>query len=225
MVRMMRLLQRKNMDRTARPGIIILGMAFALLFAFGTAQAQLSGSYTIGAGQTYTSVQDFANALNSQGVSGPVTATVQPGTYTGSVLFNSIAGASSTNTITIQGQNVDACIIEYNTSGTNSYVIQLNGTDYVRLRDLTINATGTTYGYGVWLRNGANRNEITDCKINVSPTSTSSYAIGILASNNYYYYAGDAANYTLIEGNEVSGGYYGIRMNGYRYSNLFARLR
>jgi hypothetical protein len=203
------------LDQTARLAVFALGLAFALLFTLGTAQAQLSGSYTIGTGQTYTSLVAFANALNSLGVSGPVTATVLPDTYTGAVSFNQITGASATNTITIQGQNVNTCIIEYNTAATNSYVLRLYGTDYIRIRDLTINATGTTYGYGVWLTNQADYNEITGCKINVSNTTTTGYCVGILISGTSSYSSyGNNANYNLFEGNEVKGGYYGVSARG-----------
>ena len=68
----------------------------AILFIIGSNSgiAQLSGNYTIGAGQTYTSVADFVSALNTSGVSGPVTATVLPGVYQGNISINAITGAT-----------------------------------------------------------------------------------------------------------------------------------
>jgi parallel beta helix pectate lyase-like protein/reelin-like protein len=192
----------------------VLLVALTLAFSSNTTFAQLSGAYSIGTGQTYTTLVAFANALNSQGVSGPVVATVLPGTYTGSVSFNAITGASSTNTITIRGANVNTSIIEAPTNSSNTYVIRLYGTDYMRIEDLTIKALGTNYGYGIWFRNQADYNEITDCKVSVSQTSTSSYCIGILASGSSYSSSGNNANYNTIEGNEVTGGTYAIRFNG-----------
>jgi copper-binding protein NosD len=217
MVRMTLLSRGHNITRAKATRILpTVLVCAAILLACTSSQsyAQLNGSYTVGAGQTYTSLVAFANALNSQGVSGPVNATVLAGTYTGSVSFNAITGASSTNTITITGANVNTTIIEAATNSTNTYVIRLNGTDYLSLNDLTIKATGTNYGYGVWFQNQANYNDLTDCKVLVSTTTTTGYCVGVLASGSYYGSSGNSANYNTIEGNEISGGYYGIRFNG-----------
>jgi parallel beta-helix repeat protein len=214
-VRKLRSLQNRCLKQTARKSNAVLVVAFALMLIAGfSANAQLSGPYSIGAGQTYTTLRAFATALNNSGVSGPVVATVLPGTYNGSVSFNAITGASPTNTITIRGSNVNSCIIEAATNSSNTYVIRLYGTDYMRIENLTINALGTTYGYGVWLTRQADYNELTDCKINVSPTSSSSYSIGVLASGSSYSSSGNNANHNTIEGNEVTGGNYGILLRG-----------
>ena len=110
---------------------------------------------------------------------------------------------------------MNTCIVEYYTSSSNSFVVKLNGTDYLRLRNLTINATGTTYGYGVWFQNQADYNELTGCKVNVSTSTTNSYCVGVLASGSYYYNTANSANHCLIEGNEIKGGYFGINFSGY----------
>ena len=73
------------------------------LFAVNTVQAALSGTYTVG-GTTpdFADPATAASAVVAQGVSGPVIFNIRPGTYTGKVSLTSIAGASSTNTITFQ---------------------------------------------------------------------------------------------------------------------------
>src|SRR4051812_44749415 len=89
-------------------------MCVVLLAVITTnAWAQLSGVYTIDASQITggTNFQTFnalATALNSQGVSGPVTVNCAIGTgpYVEQVTFNQITGMSATNTVTINGNGV-----------------------------------------------------------------------------------------------------------------------
>ena len=82
-------------------------MLSAMLFA-GTAMAQLSGTYTVNSGAAtsgtnYASFTALASALSTSGVSGAVTVNVVAGTYSGQMELKVIPGASSTNTITING--------------------------------------------------------------------------------------------------------------------------
>ena len=205
-------------DRRARSGLqsFAIGLTIltiSLIMAI-PAQAQLNGNYTIGTGGNYTTFKDAVNALETQGVSGPVTFTVMVGTYNGPVLIGSIAGASATNTITFDGVDPNTRHLEAVTNSSYSYVIRLNGADYIRIRNLHIHATGSR-GYGVHLTNAADHNEITGCFIEVNATSTSSLCVPIHASSTSSTSAdGNWANYTLIENNRLSGGGYGMRMNG-----------
>ena len=75
-------------------------LLFALLLCAGLAAQPLSGNYSIpGNYKTFTAA---AAALQSNGVSGPVTFVVVPGTYTESFSLPPVQGASSTNTITFR---------------------------------------------------------------------------------------------------------------------------
>ena len=73
-----------------------------LLFSSKDSLAQLSGSYTIGSGGTYSTFAAAAADLNSQGVSGAVTFNVISGTYTEQFAIGNISGSSINNTITFQ---------------------------------------------------------------------------------------------------------------------------
>jgi len=86
--------------------ILALGL---LLFATST-MAQLNGTYTINSavatgGTNYSSFGDFATDINTNGVSGPVVVNVvsNSGPYNEWVEFKDIAGSSSTNNITLNG--------------------------------------------------------------------------------------------------------------------------
>lgn len=79
----------------------------ALLLA-ATAQAQMSGTYTIDPnGSGSRNFKDFSNAtyqLFVQGVSGPLTFEVAPGTYTENWRIAPIQGVSATNTVTFRSK-------------------------------------------------------------------------------------------------------------------------
>ena len=112
---------------------------FSMLFA-GSAMAQLSGSYTIdaGGGGDFTSFNELADTLLSDGVSGAVTVDVvaNSGPYNEDfVLDQEITGASSSNTITINGNG--------ETITDNGTVIELEETDFISFYDLVVEYTGT----------------------------------------------------------------------------------
>jgi len=181
----------------------------------------LSGSYTInptGAGaRNYTSFSAAVTALSAAGITGPVTFDVAAGTYNEQVTIPPILGASAVNTITFDGGtgNASTRTLTYATPNQYDYVVRLNGADYIVLKNLSIVSTGATYGYGIHLTNQADHNEISNCNVTVSTTSTNTYCMGIFAgaetSNSS---DGDWANYTLVKNNVVRGGYYCVRFNG-----------
>jgi hypothetical protein len=188
----------------------------------------LNGTYTInpsGSGATnFLSFSEAVTALQLLGVSGPVTFNVAAGTYTEKLTIPAITGASASNTITFDGGtgNASTRILQYTTSSTTDYVVKLTGADYFRFKNLTVNVLGATYGFGFWLTNTttsypgdpANGNQIVNCNINCSPTTTSSECIGILAAGTSYSSNVNAANNLLIQGNTFTGGYYGILLRG-----------
>lgn len=95
----------------------LLGFALlALMMLPAFAGTPLSGTYTINAGQpasstNFTSFTMAADSINTNGVGGAVIINVAAGTYTDVLALNTIAGASATNTITIDGVNASAAIL------------------------------------------------------------------------------------------------------------------
>lgn len=186
----------------------LLVTVFCLWGANG-AFAQLSGSYTIDANgsgtNNYTSVVAAENALNSSGVSGACTFTIEDGTYSGYVDFNkAISGASATNTITFISKSKDASKVTLR--GTGTYNMRLNNTDYMRFEHLTFYHNRSS-GYNVYINNNANYNEFKNCVFE-AVTSRSLY--------NIYLYRSD---YTLFDNCRIDGGYYAMRMWGWNTTN------
>ena len=113
----------------------------------GFVKAQLSGAYTIGGtSPDYVTIADALTAAQA-GVSGPVIFNIRPGTYSGKIFLNEIQGASFTNTITFQSESGDSTsvIITDSSSSTSSsdFTIFVNGADFIRFNQLTIERSGT----------------------------------------------------------------------------------
>jgi hypothetical protein len=153
------------------------------------------------------------------GIAAPIVINVVPGSgpYNEQVIIPSIVGSSTTNTLTIHGNGET---INFAATNTNERaVIKLNGASNVSIDSLTLNATGTSYGFGVQLLNNADNNVIRSCKINVNTTSTSqSNFAGIVVSASATGFTstgttGLCDNNQFI-GNTISGGYYCVTIVG-----------
>ncbi len=171
------------------------GMKKAALLVIGVfavhslALAQLSGNYTIDkgsatSGTNFASFSDLSSALRTSGVSGAVTVTVKSGSgpYTEQVRFTAITGASSTNTITIDGNGET---LQFSaTSSSNSHTIRLDGTDYMTIKNMTVASTGSSYGRCVHLRNQADYNVLDGLDLRMpNMSSTSNYNAYVMIAN------------------------------------------
>ncbi|MCX8147745.1 GEVED domain-containing protein [Thermaurantimonas aggregans] len=180
----------------------------------------LFGTYTINAGQpaSATNFQSFnalANALHTNGVCGPVTVNVVPGSgpYIEQVQFNPIVGASATNRITING-NGDTIRFDATNSASN-FVIRLNGADFFTFDSLNVRATNASNSWGFHLTSNADHNIIRKCRIECPLNTTfNNVPIVISGTNTSSTTFGNCGNYNLIEDNTIIGGYYGLTVMG-----------
>lgn len=116
--------------------------------------AQMSGTYTVnpsGSGSTnYTTLQAAVTALTAQGVSGPVSILIAPGTTHPSVSIGAIAGTSPVNKVRFlldSAAGVSPAVIS--TSGVPLHAIQLSGARHLEFRNLVIQSTGTSPNHRV----------------------------------------------------------------------------
>jgi len=172
-------------------------IAALLCFATSLTVAQLSGNYDVGGGSN-----DFPNpvaaaaALQTSGISGPVTFNIYNGTYDGQVdLPGTIAGMGESNPITFRNSpGQDSVVITSPAHGFN-----LTGADFVTIQGLII----TNYGnYGIYN--------------NYSGSDSSKYNHFI---GNYIFNEAVAGKYGIylkygyecqVLGNWIDGNYYGI---------------
>ncbi len=183
----------------------------------------LSGTYTINqavatniitGGSNFQSFTD-AQSFLSCNIAGPVVFNVSPGTYNEQLILGNISGTSATNTITFNGNGATLSYLSANTNERG--IIKLNGTDYVTINNLIIEAQGTTtsqYGYGVHLLNNADNNTINNCTINLIATLTSTNYNGIVVNSTATGTAtatGDSqCDNNTFSNNTITGGYVGI---------------
>lgn len=185
-----------------------------------------AGTYTInknnpttwpgaGAASNFNSFND-AYAAVACGIGNAVVFNVVPGTgpYNEQLIINGpVGGASATKTITFNG---NGNTISFAATNTNERaVIKLKNTKYFIFDSLTVNAAGTTYGFGFHLINNADSNVIRKCTINSSTISTTTDFAGIVISGSDGSATGTGTtlcDYNTIDKNTINGGYYGITM-------------
>ena len=178
----------------------------------------MSGVFTIGgASADYATLTAAASALNVGGVCGPVEFHINAGTYTERLELGTIAGVSSTNTVSFIGASKTGTIITNNGSSTANWAtIMLNGSDYVRFRNMTVRATNVTNGIGIFLTNKADYNQFDNMNIECNATATGTNVWGIVGSGSATTTTtgGDACNYTIIDSITFTGGYGGVSIYG-----------
>ncbi len=171
-----------------------------------TRKSAIAGTFTIGgAAPNYPSFSAAVADLNANGVCGPVLFNVRNGVYTEQVTINQVAGASAVNTITFQsesGNKIDVTLSFNSTSSVTPHTLLLNGADWIRFRNMTIQGLGTSYARVVTFQASANDNIFEGNTIQTVPTtSTSNYLCNI-----YSYYTGDNNN-QFINNDILNGGY------------------
>ncbi|HNR20634.1 MAG TPA: hypothetical protein PKN75_06970, partial [Bacteroidia bacterium] len=174
------------------------------------------GNYTINSGAitggtNFQTFNDFKNALTC-GIGGAIVVDVVSGSgpYNEQVEFPAVTGVSSTNTITINGNNNTLTFAASVSTAPGTLI--LNGSDYFVINNLNVTGTGTTYALSCHLWNGADNNTFNNCTFtaptgvtvstvspfSISGSATSATTTGTGGSNN------TASNCN------TSGGYYGL---------------
>ena len=181
----------------------------------------LAGNYTINklmptGGTNFASFNDFANYLTSCGVSGHVTASVQPGSgpYKEQVIFRDINGLGAGTSVTIIGNG------EIITSDTalanvvNRHIIRLKDLSYFTIRGLKVNMVASSTSFmGIHVFNTGNHINISDNEINMTGTSVLSQAVLASGSETSNLVAGTFQEITFKK-NTATGGGYGVSFMG-----------
>lgn len=184
-------------------------------------KAALAGTFTIGQGGTYPTIQAAADDIAANGVCGPVTFNILSGTYNEQIAIGSIPGASSTNTITFQSQVLDADSVTITfaaTSTTSNYVVDFRNARYINFRHLSVRPTGNTFGVAFAYETGCSNIVIEDCDIRGTYGSSTS-------SNFSLFYANDVtAEELIIRNNYIGGGSYGTYLRGLSAASPIKRV-
>ncbi len=215
-----------------RNGVLILWLA---VFCFSYTYAQpLNGSYTINKLQAasstnFISFQSIFNALAARGVNGKVIIDVQNGPYTEQASLDIVPGATFVNTILINGNGQT---ISYTaTIPTEKHTLKINGVDFLTLRNLTIEALGTSQAWGIHYTNNTDNNVLENCIVSIPNFTGIGDGIGIVvaASNTNALTAGSAAKKLqittcTIKGSANGGAGHGMVINPQATGNIVADI-
>ncbi|MFT4062609.1 MAG: hypothetical protein QM642_09670, partial [Edaphocola sp.] len=156
------------------------------------------GTYTINqnapsSSSNFTSFGAAAAAM-SCGITGAVTLNVTPGSgpYTEAPIFNDIPGASTTNTIRLNGNGE---ILQTNTDVGTYAVLTLSGTRYMTIDSLTVRSLGVSLGVGIRFTDTARYDSITHCLVDMSSLQTTSSSVYNSVGISLSYYYGTVSNY------------------------------
>ncbi|MFC2101003.1 T9SS type A sorting domain-containing protein [Bacteroidota bacterium] len=182
----------------------------------------LAGTFSLGTPLSdFPDIPTFMSILDSVGLCGNTIINIAPGIYNGQILITSISGASNTSQLTLQSAtgNPQDVIIQYGaSSSSDNYVMMLNGTQFLNVKNISIRASGGTYAYVINLTNGASNN-LFEGNIIESAQTTNSNARAIVL------YGGSPNQYNTFRNNSIRYGYYGIYCYGvsssYAKGNVF----
>ncbi len=174
----------------------------------------LSGAYDIGTGLDYATFSSAASDLIFRGISGPVTFDIAPGTYVENFTLRAIPGSSSTDTVTFRsksGKTADVNIYYAATGTEDNYLVELIGTNHLRLWNLTMtanNQSSSNYGQIIDFIGAVGDVGIKHCNLIGSPHNTSTSNLSILYGNQ-----SDIAGLTL-ESDSLKNGSIGLHLFG-----------
>ncbi len=185
--------------------------------------APMAGVYTINKNlpASATNFQSFtaaAERLHNCGVSARVVINVMAATgpYTEQVDLLNIPGSSIANSVVFNG---NGNTLSAAPTAQKTTILKFDNADYVRINNLNITLNGNG-GVGnplftaVQLVNNSDNDTISNCTIAMPHTvGTNAYIVGILAGVDITL-AGNNTNNSVFMNNTISGGLYGIKLNG-----------
>ncbi|MBA3283475.1 MAG: hypothetical protein H0U27_00245, partial [Nitrosopumilus sp.] len=184
----------------------------------------MSGNYTINStqstgGTTFQSFTDFANEINTNGISSAVIVEVVIGSgpYNEQVVINSITGAGPFAEATLQG-NGETIMATTNT--TNRHVLRLANVQYFNINNLRIerDASSASGFYGIHIFNSGHNITITDCEVEMTGTNSTLVGGYILSGSEISILEpGDFSN-IVIAANTARGGGYGASVYGQAFN-------
>ncbi len=193
------------------------------LFLYKPAHAQLSGLYSVGNGGDFRNLTEAIEQLNRKGVRGPTTFQILKGRYEEQVKISSVRGASDQNPIVIESEsgNPRDVTIFYQHLGSsannNEHVIRVDSTDYVTVRNLTIENPGEIYGTGLRVM-GAAHTTFTGNIVQVTPKPQ------FVQPLNSCVFVTNAPE-LVIQECVLNGGFAGIHATGLNDSSLIKNIR
>lgn len=190
----------------------LLVAALTLMISF-VANAQLNGTYKIGTGEIFEKIGDAVDSLNLKGITGPVHFQILDGSYQERFSINNFPGESATDTVLFESISEDAAKVllqETALSTAENYIVKLNGCERVTFRNMSLQASSSTYQTIALITNGASFNRFEKCAFSSEMPSVEGDSVTLILDVQ----AGESENYNHFKNNVITGGWVGLAING-----------
>jgi len=149
----------------------------------------LVGTYTVGPtiGNDYVTIQDAVDDLHLLGVCGHVVFNLDATAFNEQITINEFPGADVNNTATFRSITGDATQTTwtFGTQGnTTNWTLNMDGADWVTIKELTLESTNTLYGRVVNVTGSSDNNSIEDAIVRNNNLTTTSTFSALVFSNN-----------------------------------------
>ena len=122
------------------------------------ALSPMSGNYYIGAGEAYTSIQAFCDALSLRGISASVNGYLTDALYQEQITAHAVPGAGDEASVTLRSVIAGNSTISFSgQTAAKPYVMSMVRTQYMKLSNIVFSTTATSNS-NLLLLNGFNRN-------------------------------------------------------------------
>ncbi|MCB9245032.1 MAG: PKD domain-containing protein [Flavobacteriales bacterium] len=173
----------------------------------------MTGTYTVyGSSADFSSLAAAFDVLKCAGVSGTVTLKVASGSHTEQVMVPAIPGASSSNRLVIQGAGASSTKISFAQTSSSAHraTLSMDGCAFVEVRDMTIEASGSSYGWAAQVANSESC-RIVNCSLIVPTVGSSNFIPLVVGGTSGTSQTSGGVNMNFaIDSSYLSGGYYGM---------------
>ncbi len=173
----------------------------------------MTGTYTVGnSSADFIDFQSLSSAL-SQGIEGPVTVEIISGTYKSNLILSNIPGTSPRNTLSIRaksGQRDDVIITGLYSAYDKTGIIQIDGTPYVNISDLTVQAGNQSFDNAIYIANGSHHVAIDNISVTADRVTSGYSGINLLRLYSPTSQEGLHNDYFSLEHSYFTGGYTGL---------------
>ncbi|RQV97133.1 hypothetical protein EH220_04975 [bacterium] len=177
----------------------------------------LSGTYDLGGGNDdFPTFAALLDTLSADGISGPTTIFVYPGTYTESLTFPPVAGSSPAAWLEFVSSHPDSTVTITSAGANNTGVITFSGASYISFHGISVTCQGDPGQRALIFENGCSNIAFGNGVIRGSGTALStSYAVES---------RGSASDSLLLENLTVINAADGIHLSSSSVSGLDSKI-
>lgn len=190
-----------------------------------------SGTYTVGQGGDYATIQGAIDDIGVLGMEGPVTLKIKAGEYNEKVRIPNIKGMGAVNTLTLESESGERDVkIYHNNYTTGGYsddqhkkdygVVTLYQANYVTLKNLEIYTTDKTYKAVVMIKDESRHATIDNCYLHAPICTASSGEDAVLVGHTIIDEENKNNDYLTVKNCLLEGGKMGVSMGGTGYVRL-----